>query len=387
MQKPPITHMKSNILSRSVIAGSLLYSVFLSPTHGKQVFFPLPGLVDQSTGFMESKVDGEWYRGSGVIARDPKLIYSCAHLYYEGGKWATNYRFFRAYHGRSFPDSRDAASPRGLHYFTSYSTGVKSYGSDSDRTFASDFTVLYGNSDFGPAVGWWSKGGPALRSNQPKRVVGYPADIDYTGELGRVFQHATAWFDYPAYRVVGGFHEFEDVSTGPGNSGGPVFVRDNLGNEDLAGILVAGTRRTAGVVALDLSTDTLAGYALGLKEITRSFSNKTPLRLPDGGKAYTAIPIKVSGFSGSIVRLKVSLSVTTRRRGDLDVFLRSPAGRIRWISKRDGGTADNLQIDNLDLSGIFRGTAANGTWEIWIRDAVKGSASTFQNASIKVSAL
>jgi hypothetical protein len=308
-------------------------------------------------------------------------------LYYEGGKWATNYRFFRAYHGRSFPNAVDGAVPRGLHYFTSYSAGVRSNGPNADRTFASDFTVLYGNSGFGPAVGWWSSGGPALRSNQPKRVVGYPADIDYTGELGRVFQHATSWFDYPAYRVVGGFHEFEDVSTGPGNSGGPVFVRDNLGNEDLAGILVAGSRRTAGVVALDLSTDTLAGYALGLQEITRSFSNTTPLRLPDGGKAYTAIPIQISGFSGSIVKFHVSLSVSTLRRGDLDVFLRSPAGRIRWISRRDGGTADNLQVNQLNLSNTFRGTAANGTWQLWIRDAVKGSASTFQKASIKISAL
>lgn len=379
--------MKLRIPSRTAIAGSLFFAAILSESHGKEVFFPLPGLADESTGFMESKVNGDWYRGSGVIAKDPKLIYSCAHLYYEGGKWATNYRFFRAYHGRTFPDSGDGASPRGLHYFTSYSAGVKAYGADADRTFASDFTVLYGNTGFGPAVGWWSKGGSALRSYLPKRVVGYPAEIDYTGMQGRVFQHATPWFDYPAYRVIGEFYEIKDVSTGPGNSGGPVFVRDNLGNEDLAGILVAGTRRTAGMVALDLSTDTLSGYALGLPEITRSFSNRNSVRIPDGGKAYTAIPIEVSGFSGSIVSLQVSLSIATPRRGDLDVFLRSPAGRIRWISKRKGGTEDNLQIDKLNLSTAFRGNAANGKWEIWIRDAVKGSKATFQNASIRIRAL
>lgn len=355
---------------------------------GGQVYYPLPGLVDESTGMMESLVAGDWYRGSAVIARDPKLIYSCAHLFYESGQWATDYLFHRAYHSGSYPGEFDGVSPRGLHYFTSYSSGVKSYGSDSEVAFASDFTVLYGNSGFGPAVGWWAKGGPALRSSLPKRIVGYPSDIDFTGESGRCYQHATDWFGREAIQVFGAYHEFDDVSTGPGNSGGPVFVRDDSsGNDYLAGILVAGTTRTAGVVALDLSTNTMAGYALGLKDQTRSFSNTSGFRLPDGSRTFSVIPIKVSGFSGSIARLKLSVSATTRRRGDLEVYLRSPSGRIRWISKRAGGSADDLKIDDLDLSAAFGGYSANGTWQLRMRDAAAGVRATFVSGTIQISAL
>lgn len=370
----------ASLLLAPILAGAL-------PSHAAEVFYPTPGLVNSSTGFMESKVGGDWYRGSAVVARDPKLIYSCAHLYFEKGKWATNYLFHRAYHGKSYPATRNGVSPRGLHYFTSYSSGVKTYGSDSEVAFASDFTVLYGNSSFGPAVGWWPKGGPALRSSQPKRIVGYPSYLDFTGESGHVFQHATGWFDYRAFRVYGGYHEFDDVSTGPGNSGGPIFIQDNTGREDLAGILVAGTRRSAGVVALDLSTDTMAGYALGLKDQTRTFQNSKSVRLPDGGKSFTTVPIAVSGFSGSIAKLKLSLSIDTATRSNLDVYLVSPSGRVRWISKRAGGSEDDLEIDLLDLTNPFYGLEANGTWQLRIRDAVSGSPSTFQRASLRVSAL
>jgi hypothetical protein len=323
-----------------------------------------------------------------VVARDSRLIYSCAHLFYESREWATDYNFYRANHSAGYPDESTAASPRGLHYFTSYSSGVKSYGSDSNQAFASDFTVLYGNSSFGTAVDWWPTGGPALRSSSPKLIVGYPSDIDFTGASGHCYQHSTGWFDYEAFRLYGTYHEFDDVSTGSGNSGGPIFVRNTATGDDLlAGILVAGTRRSAGIVALDLSTDTLAGYALGLKDKILTFTETAARKLPDGTRTYATIPIRVSGFSGSISKLKLSLSIATKRRGDLDVYLKSPNGRIRWISKRAGGSTDNLEIYDLNLSNFFTGYSPNGTWELKMRDATAGNRATFLSGSLKVSAL
>jgi hypothetical protein len=84
-----------------------------------KVYYPVPGLVNESTGLLESFVAGDWYRGSGVVARDSRLIYSCAHLFYESREWATDYNFYRANHSAGYPDESTAASPRGLHYFTS----------------------------------------------------------------------------------------------------------------------------------------------------------------------------------------------------------------------------------------------------------------------------
>lgn len=369
-------------------AGLLCGVILSSQARGAMVLYPVPGVASESTGLMESLVNGDWYRGSAVIARDSRLLYSCAHLFYEGGEWATDYVFYRACHQKSYPATSSGKSPRGLHYFTSYSSGVRSYGTDSDHAFASDFTVLYGNSSFGTPVGWWAKGGPALRSDNPKQIVGYPSEIDYTGATGGCYQHSTDWFNHDGFRILGGYHDFDGVSTGPGNSGGPIFVRNTqTGDDRLAGILVSGTRRTAGVVALDLSTHTMAGYALGLEDKTRTFGETTAYALPDGKSTYKVIPIRVSGFSGSISKLKLSLTVTTKRRGDLDVFLKSPGGRIRWITKHSSDTADDLILIRESYTRAFSGYAPNGTWEIHVRDAVPGTRATFQSAALTVSAL
>ena len=371
-----------------MLAGISLLLYLSGPASAGKMYYSVPGLVDESTGLMESYVAGDWYRGSAVIARDPKLIYSCAHLFYERGKWATDYIFHRAYHSADEPGDTDAAYPRGLNYFTSYSTGVKAYGANSDAAFASDFTILYGNTGFGPAASWWPRGGPALKSNQLKRVVGYPVEIDFTGESGRAYQHTTGWFNYTGFRMLGNYYDFDNVSTGPGNSGGPIFVRDSISGQDrLAGILVSGSRRTAGVVALDLASDTMAGYVLGLKNQTLTFSNANPLLLPDGGAAFSSQSMEVAGFSGSIAKLKFSMAVTTSYRGDLEIYLRSPAGRIRWITKRSGGSLHDLIISGADFSGSFKGQSPNGIWELRMRDTAAGDPATFQNCSLTVSAL
>jgi len=384
MVRVTLNRMKRSI---SLLAGCLLWAGFSCHASAGQIFYPKRNFVSESTGLLESYTAGDWYRGSGTVVRDEKLIYSCAHLFYEAGEWATDYNFYRACDDYYYPDESTGVSPRGLHYFTSYSSGVDAYGADSNRAFASDFTVLYGDSSFGTPVGWWSKGGPVLRSSRLKRIVGYPSEIDYTGVTGRCYQHATGWFDYEAFQVRGGYHDFDDVSTGSGNSGGPIFVQDDFGDEFIAGVLVSGTRRTAGVVALDLSTHTMAGYALGLKDKTLTFSDAMGYKLPDGAKTYTVIPIRVSTFSGSIAKLKLSLSIDTKRRGDLDVYLKSPAGRILWITRHDGFTSGNLLISGQNLTTTYYGTAPNGNWELHMRDAVLGTRATYRSASLTVSAL
>lgn len=350
-----------------------------------QVYYPLPGLVDESTGFMESYVAGGWYRGSAVIARDPKLLYSCAHLFYESGKWATDYYFHRAYYGKDYPRRRDGVSPRGLLNFTSYSSGVKAHGSSSKQAFASDFTILYGNSGFGPAVGWWPLGSPVLRSANLKRVIGYPAKIDYTGKSGRSYQHATEWFNYAARREYGAYHGFDNVSTGPGNSGGPVFVQDEeTGLDYLAGILVSGARKSAGVVALNDSTDAMADSALAEADTAVSMSNSAPFELADASGSFASVPLESAGSSGSVKQLKLSLSVKTARPGDLEIYLKSPGGRMRWIARHPGGSAADLTITGADYSDTFRGCAEAGTWEVRLRDVAAGVSATFESCSLEI---
>jgi Proprotein convertase P-domain len=363
----------------------LILAASLSAAAAAPIYYPKQERANASTGFIESKVGGYWYRGSGVVARDPKLIFSCAHVFYDSGKWATDYLFYRNWHARSYPDPANGASPRGLHHFTSYVNASETVGSETNRAFASDFTVLYGNSSFGAAMPTLRDGGSAVRSTQWKRIVGYPSEIDFTGARGFTYQHSTNWFNYRSRQLRGAYHEFKDVSTGPGNSGGPIFVRNDNGSEALAGVLVSGWTRLAGVRALDLASHTMSGYALGLQDRTLTFRNTNRSNLPDG--SYIARSIPVSGFDGSVAKLSVSLSVTTATRGELDIYLVSPSGKTRWIQKRSTDTTDNLGISAMDLSDAFAGANPNGTWKILIRDAAGGARGVFENGAVTISAL
>ena len=336
---------------------------------------------------MESYVANDWYRGSAVITRDSKLIYSCGHLFYDNGMWATDYLFYRAYHGSEYPDPATGASPRGFRFFTTYAENATGYGQDSQRAFAYDFTVFYGPDSFGPAAGWWTDGGAALRSDRAKFIAGYPIRIEYTGEPGLSYQHATDWFTNPAQSETGAYHSFKKVSTGGGTSGGPVFVWDStVENYSVAGILVSGTDTTAGVYALNNASNSMASAALGIKAPARSFTNSNATRLPDNGNSFITRSITASGFTGQVAGLRFSLSVTTPRRGDLDVYLKSPSGRIRWINKRSPSSVRNLKIVDANYTEKFRGFQANGVWQLKMRDSVMGNRATFNSFSVAVAA-
>ena len=129
-----------------------------------------------------------------MVARDSRLIFSCAHVVYDNGIWADQYVFHRAYHSPDTPSTSDGVSPRGFRFFTGYSTNSDDYGTSSSRTYAYDFVIYYGADSFGPAVGWWDDGAAVLRSSRWKRIVGYPSTIDYTGAAGYSYQHGTDWF-------------------------------------------------------------------------------------------------------------------------------------------------------------------------------------------------
>ena len=358
-----------------------------APHASAEVYYSKRGLFDQSTGYVESLVGGEWYRGSGVIARDPKLIYSCGHVLYENGVWATDYLFYRAYNSRYTPDASTGVSPRGFRYFSNYSDNADTYGPNSARAFAYDFTVFYGTEPFGEAVGWWQDGGAALRSDQLKQIVGYPTSVEYTGERGYCYQYGTDWFTNKAAQTRDAYHTFNNVSTGGGNSGGPVFVKDAGGTGYfLGGILVSGSYSTAGVYALNDSSNSMASAALGIKEVTLTFANTSSVMLPDASSTYVTRKATASGFTDNITGLKFSTSITTPRRGDLDVYLKSPSGRIRWIHKASTETADNIVIKDADYSTKFRGYAANGEWKLRMRDVTARNRATFNSFSVSVSA-
>lgn len=370
---------------RLILGFTLMLTLGLTPSAESNVIQPVRRLTDSSTGLVTVRLGNYEYRASGVVARHSRVIYTAAHLLFDNGRWATAYNFFPGYHAGRMPHS-DGLRPRGYRILTSYARQSRRFGLTSPRIFAEDFGVFFGHRRFGPPVGYWTNGGAALRSPaRSKRLLGYPAALDYTGRGGGAYQHSTEYFKLPARRIYGAFHAFDRVSTGAGASGGPVYVMAN-GEDRLAGILVAGSRTTTGVYALDPRAHALAAAAIGdARARSGSFRNRQALTLRSGAANFAARSVAVT-LPGTIRRLSLDTRIATHYRGGLEVYLRAPSGRVRWVSRRAGGAAHNLFVQKADYTANFRGLRSQGRWRLYMRDVRPGSRARYQSFVLHVTA-
>lgn len=333
-------------------------------------------------------VESEFGAGSGTVARDRRLVYSCGHVLFDNGRWSRSFAFARAYHRASNPSSADYRRLRGYRYQSSYS------GSESVRGFSSDFSIGFGwvNSDFGPPVPVPSAAaGNLLGSAAAKIILGYPSYLDFNYAPGGNYQHQTGPFARPFRQSFGTFYEIFGVSTGPGNSGGPVLVRQGTGHL-LAGVLVSGGSNSAGIYALDSAAVSMAREALVQAGAfppgptrTAVFANRQPLLLPDASTTYQRRLLGVRGQGADLRRASLTLVVRAPFRGDLDVFLRSPRGRVRWVSRHDpDASGAHLRLMNYDITGDFLGSNPNGTWSLFLRDVLKDDRAVFQHAALAI---
>lgn len=383
---------KTRLISILVLAQVvLLGSAFAVPNYSKRA-----ASANSWTGYVQANPGGSWYRGSGAVVRHPQLVYSCAHLLYENGRWATNIRFHRAHHSSVSPFTSGGVGARGYRRFASYS----SQGSETNAAYNLDFIVLYSNTSYNTsALGWYNDGSAALRSTSWKRILGYPSDVDYTGVNGYAYQHATDWSSDRASRTYGTFHRLNDTSTGGGNSGGPVVVWDaSQSKYYAAGVLVSGSSTTAGVRAFDNNSHTMASNALGVLGIgsgnnpapspttvsTRIYRNSDQVLLQDAAPRFTAFEVNTSGHSGNTQELRFWCNISTPWRGDIEAYLVSPAGRVRWIVDNEGGSADHVIVTNQNFSYAFRNDSANGRWRLFLRDTAVGDRARYRDFAIKV---
>lgn len=350
----------------------ILAALFCAQAGAQNIVYSKPEFVNESVGVMDTTVRRSSFRGSATVARDPRLIYSCAHILYDRGVWASDYRFYRASHQRGFPPDSLESSPRGFHYLSRYASAARYTNGESNRSFAADFTVLYGPTSFGPAVPVQENSAPMLRTYTTyKRIVGYPADIDYTGERGYYYQHNTGWFAKRAFKIRGGFHDFFNVSTGPGNSGGALFLRDPVtGGDRFAGVLVAGGRNSAGVVAMTGATLRLSNAALGSATTELRTTNRNPIALGSSRPSVIrSLPMRDA--TGLVESLSLNVDLNGPETSGAKAWLQSPEGRVQRVSC-DGTT---------DVSEAFRGSEVGGDWQLRIH-AKDGSPVTFGSATL-----
>jgi hypothetical protein len=358
------------------------------------------------------------------VAKDPRLLYSCAHLvydYYDG--WASRFAFSRRHNGPRAPKSSSYAVARGYRVLAGYNPQPIGF-EEFDVDFDDDFAVAYGGvaTDFGPVLPANADPIASITNEKiEKRIVGYPADLDdspyentggyYMYETGPMF---LAYRDYNDDSPRGEYRA-EWTTTGSGNSGGPLVVWDpSSGTWQLAAILVSGSYYWdwddygepwfSGVHVLDEDCDDLANEALGYASVggTTTRSNTLLGPIADGKRAYASRSFDFSsadspdsggpafGVASEVTNVLVDLDITANRRGDIDAYIRSPRGRTEFVAKSSADPAVANQPDVLlngysAPAGKFFGSSPRGVWRLFFRDSVSGNPSSFNSAALTLS--
>lgn len=362
-----------------------------------------------SAGLLQAQVGKQTFTGSATVAQDPRLLFSCAHVVLEKGKWAQLVGFRRAWDSQVSPDDSGTVFARGYYIFSGY-TGAKQRGYDFDL----DFSVAYAKAGevFGPAALALNAGGPGdpdglenLTSvSVQKTILGYPSYLDFSFAQGYYYMHQTGPFTAagPSFQAFtqnwGAYYGIHYVSTGPGNSGGPVLVRRD-GNWMLAGILVSGAYDSAGIHVIDSFAKSLANSALaaaagdtadvGGAVFSASAPLKRPILLEDGGSRYSSMKLPFKGVPGMVTRVLLDLNITAAKKGDLDAYVRSPSGRVYVVASADPAVSGtNLVLDDHDISGAFSRTRPNGAWQVFVRDSrPNGLRAQVNSAGLQLSSL
>jgi hypothetical protein len=250
-----------------------------------------------ATGLIDTRVGNAFYRGSGAVARDPRLVFTCAHVAFDRGTWARSVGIAVGWNARF--DATNYTQMRGWRYFSAYAASAL-VDDSSAQTFNLDFLVGYRNEPIGPVVQARASGAGYLTNPSiQKMVLGYPAARDFDGADGRFFMHRTGPFSGGFSQEFDAYHGFTGASTGEGNSGGPVFEASS-GDWILAAILVSGSRNSIGVYAIDSSAWQLSSNAL---EALGSAPSQNPGPGPDSGGG----PISPAAEMDELIAIRSSL--------------------------------------------------------------------------------
>jgi hypothetical protein len=210
--------------------------------------------------------------GSGAVVRNARLVYSCAHVVFDSTKtdpWLTGIRWYRSYNSSTYPSTTGGQLLRSYYFFTGYATAAN-FSSSAPSTYALDFVVHYAyeNTANGGYGGFYSNGTTMLQSSYQKMITGYPAGLYSDGDTRQYRMHKTGPFTRAATVSSGDYVRLSEVSTGSGNSGGPIWI-NNGSDWYFAGVLVSGLERSvgassdsAGIYAVDFSADSLIEKAI-----------------------------------------------------------------------------------------------------------------------------
>lgn len=400
-----------------------------------QVSMPEPIPQDQIESVkpyrLTGLIDAYYTTGSGVVAVHPRVVLSCAHVIYDPDfrRWLSGARWFRGYNSEEAPERADGQVLNGYFYWRSYAAAFRAGEKARQRPFgglraiAREFdldAVAYfsyrddlGNGEYAEV---FDEGAPWLQAFREKWVTGYPAGRYEEGDPLEYRQHVTGSF-LPALRrevrTARNYLTLDDyVETGPGNSGGPVWLRDPDDNDNyvVAGVLVSGAEQSLngfssiGVHAtsarswrLITSAVQTADMGAASQNLTVSFTD-APVPVPDGttrvvrGRVRTfpgevVRSINVSGMPTFLNEVRIDLVVDHDDRRDLLVLIQPP-GQKRWPIY-DGlfdEAGNEVLFEDEDVP-MFYGINPNGQWKLRVVDMVSGGdTGKLMSAEIRIGA-
>jgi hypothetical protein len=204
------------------------------------------------------------------VAGSSRTVLTAGHLLYDArkGSWRPSITW-QVGHG----DTRVVL--RSIRSFAGYADAVYWHGENSAAAFAKDAAVLIGYEEL--SDGSFAIPHPAamanLRGHAEKVVVGFPAGLYGMGDPLRDTMHRTGPFTTPFSVARDSYMVAAGVASGPGASGGGVWVRVG-GSWELSGWLVSGLSEalgggsnSVGVVALSSPFTALIAEAVEIAEL------------------------------------------------------------------------------------------------------------------------
>ena len=361
-----------------------------------------PGLLNTVPYCQTGLVMTSGGRGSGFVASDRKLFFSAAHMVRGDTSWGAAPDWYAGVNGVSTPDAATAVASRGYFRWDKYATMRTAFGESSKQAFANDVILAWGVADFiggDPAVIDFL-GGKRLVHQQPCMITGYPAEILYDDTIGGFYQHATTLRSEEFKAESGQYIVASLISTGPGNSGGPVWTQDATGHWLASGILVSGRPSETGIYALNNTVQSLLKAAApaiqnprkssvlvkGMSSTTYFWQTTKPKKIPDGVQKFTVIPLTLKSYSdyAKVSKLILNLNISTTHVGDLVVWLQSPDGSVSVLHDSEGAGAHDLIFTDKDLTSAFSGAVPNGKWQLKVQDRLKGDLATVNSFKLEV---
>ncbi len=341
------------------------------------------------------------FRGSGFCAWNKSTFFSAAHVLYGEDHWLEAPTWYPANHSATLDDSEGIPS-RGYYRWANYASLV-AWQTSSQKEFGRDVILAFAFRDFikGSPAGMNLNGSNDLKKKIKTIITGYPADNQYVGDdIAGYYMHQTGPAVTPYKTFSGRALATTLVTTGHGNSGGPIWTKDGNSNWKAAGVLVGGLPSESIVYAFssDIHSLTRAAAPVIKRGIESSntigsvdasslfFSYKKDVKIPDGKHSWTSVHMEVDEFPefSTLKSVKLSLDIRTAHRGDLQVVLEGPGGVQVLVHNEQGADSNNLIIKNQDFTEAFMGIDPNGKWFLRVQDRLVGDVAKLKSILLEI---